>query len=126
MKYSAAFERDWNFYLANRKKFMFSGELPPKIVCDEQGVEAKRAFHSLDSQGKLLSTCEPELLAEVIVCKKSINMHIKQWAEGYEDCFIGRQEYLEEFLGDVPEWVVKSFKNQILKSHRISARRIAA
>jgi len=113
MKYSKNFERDYEFYLRHIGRFRFAGGAQiPEPEFKEDGVSAKRAFHILDSQGKLVPTREPERLVDLIVTKKGINFHLKMWAEGYDDCLQGVWEYMGEFQ-DPPEWVEKAFRNQI-------------
>ena len=63
MKYSEAFERDWNWYYKWKDVFTFSGK-PLKFIAieDKNGVSAKEAFYKIDSNGKNIPTKEPELL----------------------------------------------------------------
>ncbi len=86
-KYSPNFERDYNFYLSNLENFTFCGTLNPKhiAVYDSNGVDAKKAFHSIESNGKNPATKEKELLDNLLLCKASVNFQIKQWAEGLAD-----------------------------------------
>jgi hypothetical protein len=113
-KYKQAFERDWNFYCQNKDKFNFSGGKIPIIISDPEGKDAKRVFHRYDSQGKMMSCKEPELLEEIFACKVAVNMHLKVWADGYTDVAIPAEELLKEFI-DPPEWVGESLRNQIKK-----------
>jgi len=59
---------------------------------------------------------EPELLKEVITCKKSINLHIKMWVDGYEDMMMGIEEYMKEFI-DPPIWVYNSFIKSLIRKN---------
>ncbi len=119
IKYSEAFERDWKFYTNNLDKFSFwGGDVIFEPIHDVNGISAKEFFHKLDSTGmeKMKSkTCsEPKLVADVLRFKKALNFHIKQWSEGYNDCGMPIQEYLEMF-SDPPDWVETSFRNQLYK-----------
>lgn len=84
MKYSKNFERDYNWYLKYKSIFIFSGSPPKKIEIGYK-YTAKEAFYLYDSQGKLVSTYEPELLQQIFKCKESVNFQIKQWVEGLSD-----------------------------------------
>jgi len=84
MKFSKNFERDYNWYLKYKDIFIFSGS-PTKKIETGNKYSAKEAFYLYDSQGKLVSTYEPELLQQIFKCKESINFQIKQWVEGLTD-----------------------------------------
>ncbi len=114
MKYKPAFERDYLFYYQNRHRFKFAGCLIPQVPCQSDGVDAKKAFWNFDSKGKLLPCREPELFAEIMSCKKSINLHLIMWAEGYQDCLISVSELMESFI-DPPTWVKEALIKQIEK-----------
>ena len=114
----------------NMEKFNFAGCPVPTVIHDPEGVDAKRAFHKFDSQGRVVPCREPELFQKILICKKAINMHIKMWADGYLDCMIPMEDHeprleegddtflLDEFV-DPPEWVATSLRNQIAKAlHR--------
>jgi len=124
-KYSDNFERDNKFYFENIKHFNFCGTLTPKFeaIEDINGKTAKEVFYLIDSTGKNYPTCEPKLLNELLMCKASVNFHIKQWAEGRADgtlpfCeFAGDSEVLEwkiemikhKYFGWLPNWSKKIF-----------------
>ena len=113
MKYSKNFNRDYNFYLPNKGIFTFSGDRVDVPVDMENGVSCKESFRSWDSMGKILPTKEPELLKSVIICKKSINLHIKMWVEGYGEMMEGVEFYMDLFQGEPPQWVENSFLKQL-------------
>ena len=124
-KYSDNFERDNKFYFENIKHFNFCGTLTPKFeaIEDINGKTAKEVFYLIDSTGKNYPTCEPKLLNKLLMCKASVNFHIKQWAEGRADgtlpfCeFAGDGEALEwkieiikhKYFGWLPNWIKKIF-----------------
>lgn len=113
MKFSKKFNRDYEFYLQNRDTFTFCG-VGVEVKGDlENGVSAKQSFQSFDTDGKVLPTNEPDLLKSIIVCKKSINLHIKMWVEGYDEMMEGVEFYLNIFVGDPPPWVEQSFRKQL-------------
>ena len=114
MKLSAKFIRDWNFYLANKAKFNFPGVEVPIPEFDSDGISAQEAFYIFDSTGKLSPCSQPGLLKAVIVCKKAINLQIKMWVEGFLDMGEVIEYYMAEFF-QPPDWVEKSFRNQLVK-----------
>ena len=111
MKFSPRFNRDWQFYKVNAKKFSFCGE-DVKIDSSYTGVSAKQAFYALDSRGVRLPTREPAQLKAVLECKKSINLHIRMWAEGYNDMLLGFADYLAEFINP-PDWVELALRRAV-------------
>lgn len=113
-RFSQRFERDYLFYEQNRHKFSFCG-IYINVEADEKGMSAKRAFYMLDTHGRSVLCREPSLLKEIITCKKSVNLHIRSWAEGWDDCCESIETYLAEFT-DPPEWVEKALKEQVLKT----------
>lgn len=60
-----------------------------------------------------------KLLEEMIICKKSINFHIKMWAEGYLDMMEHYSYYLESYE-NYPEWIKISLCGQIKKMHNLT------
>lgn len=56
---------------------------------------------------------EPELLSELLMCKASVNFHIKMWADGMK-----REILFEKDLDEIqqsygcPDWVTTAVKNQ--------------
>ena len=79
----------------------------------------KFVFFILDSEGKNNFCSEPQLLVEILTCKASINLQIKQWAQGRSEYILSKNE-IEEYTNyyKCPEWVlisVESQKEKILK-----------
>ena len=109
-----AFQRDWTFYLNNRTTFNFCGCTVPETSIDPDGVSAMEAFYVFDSRGKIQDCREPKLFREILICKKSINFHIKMWAHGYNDTFTGVPELLGSFI-EPPDWVEIALRKQIYK-----------
>ena len=114
MKFSKNFERDYCFYLSNRNIFNFSGVVPKyKAIPDEYGYTAKECMFYIDSCGKNVPRREPELLSELLMCKASVNFHIKMWADGMK-----REILFEKDLDEIqqsygcPDWVTTAVKNQ--------------
>lgn len=119
-KFKPTFEKDYNFYLANRHAFDFSGSdikaQYASLVMDEKGKTAKECFHKLDSEGKLLPCKEPELLLDLLKCKAAVNLQIKIWAESraeYTLSLFELKEYLDHY--QAPEWVLKAVEKQKVK-----------
>lgn len=109
------FDRDWEFLLANKDFHTFAGGEIVEIPFDPKGVSAKDCFKKYDTSGKIVASSEPELVREVIRCKKAINFQIKMWGMGYYDIGEGIAYYLKEFI-DPPPWVAESLLNQIKKT----------
>jgi len=60
-------------------------------------------------------TCtDPDRFSEVLRCKRGINLHLKMWADGWDD-FCEPLGYYMEVFDDPPPWVEQSFKNQVMK-----------
>ncbi len=116
-KYSKNFDRDYEFYMRHLGRFQFAGGAEiPEVPFDENGVDAKRAFHKFDSNGKLVPCNEPELFKNLLTTKKGINFHFKMWAEGFNDFREPIDYYLDEF-DDPPKWVRSAFIEQVAKQH---------
>jgi len=114
MKYSKNFERDWKFYTCNLNVFNFAGKPAPEIVQDfGDGLDAKECFCIYDTTGELKPCTKPQLLQSVLVCKASVNLHIKLWVQGIIHSVLGLHE-LGEYLDSLnaPGWVMKAVINQ--------------
>ena len=138
-KFSAQFERDYQFYLSNIKNFTFAGsnvkdgfdiqypeelsktriengitvDVSFSIPYSEQGKNAKTCFWILDSQGKKVPCSEPKLLVDLLTCKAAINLQIKIWAQSRAEMTLSKielQEYLDHY--QAPEWVFMAIENQ--------------
>jgi hypothetical protein len=120
---STAFERDWAFYTANAAAFDFSGSYPPDVVHDPAGPNAKRAFHAYDSRGVLQATSEPDLLRRVLVCKASVNLHVRMWAEGVVDGTMLPSDFaqIQQDMSP-PPWLFEAVERQ---AQRLRANRHA-
>jgi len=122
MKYSTAFERDWDFYTRNLDFFSFSGKPAPEIVVSsEGGPDAKECFYIYDSTGLLKPCVCPELLQRVLVCKASVNLHIKFWAYGMASGLLLLAE-LYKYLSELraPQWVADAVVAQAGKLARVN------
>ena len=117
MKYSKNFERDYQFYLTNAQKFNFAPD-QPVIEESSDGKDAKYCFWKFDSTGEMLACNEPEILRALIICKKSVNFHLKMWASGFTDMEMNIDEYLAEFISS-PAWVKVSFEKLLSIKHEI-------
>jgi hypothetical protein len=115
-KYSAAFNRDYEFYMNNLLRFDFAGREIPVITSHPEGSDAKRCFYVFDSRGKLPPCREPEILASLLRTKASVNLHIKLWAAGrFDGTFPGVEfdEYMREI--GAPDWVKLAVRKQQYK-----------
>jgi hypothetical protein len=116
MKYSKKFEEDYNLYFRLKDIFNFSpfdvlkGRKPiPNI----KNYSAKEAFFYLDSQGKLYDTPEMDLLIQLLICKASINFHIKMYAQTRAEETLSFKE-LKEIQREyrLPPWFVEAVEKQ--------------
>ncbi len=112
-KYSANFNRDFNWYLSVRNFFDFSGAIPDKIVFDKSGITGKQAFLKYDSEGKLLPTKHPTMLAKLILLKGGVNLHIKMYAEDRASGLFGLIEFRALCIKlKAPYWFRLAVENQ--------------
>ncbi len=116
-KYSVNFERDFNWYLSMRNTFDFDGQLyRTDIVYDKDGVDAKRAFFLLDSQGKMTPTKHPTMLRQLIKVKGGTNLHIAMYAEDRASGILPSIEF-DEWCDEwkVPKWFIEAVERQTHK-----------
>lgn len=113
MKYSKRFQEDYQFYNKNTQRFNFCGKKPEQIDLNPGGFDAKKCFYLRDSTGVSHPCKEPEKLQELLVCKASVNWHIKQWSEGLTEGSTLPHE-INEIVKDIqaPEWVLKAIVGQ--------------
>lgn len=112
-KYSKGFERDWKFYNDNKDRYNFCGEEIDIAVWSPTGVDAKYAFLKYDSKKEIFPTKEPELLNSILLCKASVNLHIKMYAEDLERGTFSLID-LEEIRTETraPAWFMQAVWNQ--------------
>lgn len=117
MKYSKNFERDYFWYLSNKKTFIFSGS--PKKELKQGNKTAKECFYIYDSTGKLEGCSEPQLLQEVLLCKEAINFQIKEWAQDRAKGYLPRTEF-EKIINEyhLLDWMVKAVERQKCKYYQ--------
>ncbi len=113
VKYSTAFNRDFEFYRRNLDLFSFAGKPVPSVIQSPGGASAKRCFHVYDSTGQITPCREPALLQRLLVCKASVNLNVRLWAQGIK-CGVLCPPELGEFLESIgaPGWVLKAARNQ--------------
>lgn len=112
MRYSDNFVRDVHFYLQNRHRFTFFGGIVPPPPFDRTGVSGVRAFWLFDTKGRSVPTRHPRLFVALMRTKKSINWHIKEWADGFEDMLEPIAYYLNGFTNP-PAWVEASLRGAV-------------
>lgn len=135
MKYSKANERDFKFYLTNRKVFSFCGTGRDSItntpIFDKRGVSGKHAFFSIENNGKNIPTKHPNLLSSLLLAKASVNFNIRMWAEGRADGTLPLIEFSQKTASikyphlsieidgkdietelNLPQWIVTAVENQ--------------
>lgn len=116
MKYTKNFNRDWDFYLNHSDMFTFSGASPKVFEYDPDGPDAKETFYRWESDCVLVPTKEPELLQRIHITKGSVNFHIRQWVEGFEDFMEPIEFYLESFTNP-PKWVRKALEGSLVRKY---------
>lgn len=115
MKYSAAFNRDFNWFLKMRHIFDFDGALPLDVEYDKNGIDGKKAFLLYDSQGKLLPTKHPILFQTLIKIKGGINLHIKMYAEDRASGLLS----LIELRGMCIKWKAPSWFREAVERQKV-------
>lgn len=119
MKYSKKFKEDYDLYLRLKDTFNFApfdvlkGKTPTPT---SKVITAKEAFYYWDSQGKLYKTLEMDLLVQILICKASLNFHIKMYAETRAEGTLSYVE-LEEMQRELklPDWFIAAVEKQKLK-----------
>lgn len=117
MKYSDNFVRDVRFYFRNRHRFVFFGGVVRQPPYSRKGVSGIEAFRLFDSNGRLVPTKHPRLFVALMRTKKSINWHIKEWADGFEDMFESVLYYVYQFV-DPPPWIRCSLEGAIERVYK--------
>lgn len=122
IKFSKRFEEDFAFYSANTRfayckenlLWEIGGNPIPEIGVDST-ITVKEAFYHFDTHGKIVSCDDPQQLRVLIVTKRMINWHIKEWASG---CLYGEplKTYIQLFINP-PDWVKKALMHQIKKAY---------
>lgn len=92
----------------------------PIVVEDPGGVSALEAFDAKDSRGKDMPCREGDLLRRVLRAKGSLNLQIKQWAEGVSEGLFLIDEFVDDFPW-LPDWVWNAVFNQAKKRHSVKA-----
>ena len=109
MKYSIKFEKDWDWFVKYKEVFNFHGKSPVKFIETKEGLSAKECFQKFDSKGIKLPCCEIELLNEILICKGSINLNIKMWAEDRAKGILPKIEFdkiCKEY--ELLDWMIQS------------------
>lgn len=119
MDYSKRFEEDYSFYYRNKNKYNFCGKdvIKDFVITEGPGMDAKECFYRYDSHGEREFTCpNKEELVSLIICKASINLHMKMYAEGYAEYTLLRSE-LEEIVKNIgaPKWFMDGIEKQANK-----------
>src|SRR6185312_10751632 len=116
-KYSNRFNEDYDFYMYNIEKLNFCGSHVDLV--EKGNLDVKKAFFLWDSQGRITNCENPELLRKLIITKKSVNLHIKMWAEGRLEMTLPICDWETiqiEFM--LPDWAIKSCDNQMIILYR--------
>ncbi len=115
MRYSDNFLRDVRFYFRNRRKFDFFGGIVDPPPFSRNGLDGIKAFWLFDTKGQLRPTKHPRLFVALVRTKKSVNWHIREWADGFLDMFEPIIYYLNEFTNP-PAWVEMSLRKAIVRN----------
>lgn len=117
MRYSDNFLRDVRFYLGNRHRFTFFGGIVQAPLFDRTGVSGVEAFWLFDTTGRHVPTKHPRLFVALMRTKKSINWHIKAWADGFWDMCEQISFYLNEIV-NCPTWVESALRGAIIRADK--------
>ncbi len=121
MKITQRHQNDFATYIRWRDEcsdFCPQTFIVPLISAAKSPQTVLEAFVEYDTHGKLtrplqrLEDAEP--LRKAVEGKASLNLHIKMWVEGYEDCggvFWLESELMPEYHW-LPSWVWKAVQNQ--------------
>lgn len=116
MKYSKRFNEDYNLYLRLKDIYNFApfdvtkGKQP---ITNNNNYTAKEVFYYFDSQGKLFDTNELDLVLQLLICKSSINFHIKMYAQTRAEGTLSYKELLDiQKEYQLPQWFVDAVEKQ--------------
>lgn len=123
MRYSDNFMRDVRFYLQNRHKFIFFGGIVASPQFARAGISGVEAFRLFDSTGCRVPTKHPRLFIALMRTKKSVNWHIKEWADGFHDMFESITYYVRQFV-DPPSWIEGAIRGAIAQATNKRHKRI--
>jgi len=90
---------------------------------DPEGYDPIQCYVLIDSHGERSGPhpCnDPDTLDKVLRGKENVNLQIKMWVESVMDSTLWPEE-VKEYTKDYPEWVFKSFLNQL---HREIVKKI--
>lgn len=127
MKYSAAFERDFKWYMSMWRIFNFDGASDytnkkgePVVVYDKKGISGKEAFFHWDSSGKIIPTKHPNLLHRLLKTKGSVNLHIKMYAQDRASGLFPGLEFRAFCIKyRCPQWFKDAVENQKGKYYKL-------
>lgn len=117
-KYSASFNRDFNWYLYIRSIFNFDGgdSTRHEVIYDKNGLDGRYAFFKWDSNGILLPTKHPNILRSLLKTKGSVNLHIRMYAQGRAEGTFPLIEFRAFCIKNkVPKWFAEAVENQKFK-----------
>lgn len=119
MKITKKNKRDLEFYFRNRNNFRFSGTFEPLFepIYLKNGVNGFIAFLSIDNNGKNIPTKHPELLRRLLLCKASLNFHIKLWSESRADGTLPLIELSKKYIFD--NYGIKEKEKDVIFSTKI-------
>lgn len=115
MNYSKGFNRDFNWLLSVRHKFVFSGKaIKITPIFDINGVTGKEAYFKYESSGKNTPTKHPLLFKTLVQAKASANFHAKElYGKDRANGFLSGFE-MEEIHNELksPKWFIDAVNNQ--------------
>lgn len=115
MRYSDNFVRDVRFYLRNRHKFTFFGGIVEQPPFSRIGFDGVEAFWVFDTKGRSIPTRHPRIFVALMRTKKSVNWHIKEWADGFYDMFESILYYVHQFVKP-PGWVEGAIRGAVARA----------
>ena len=116
MKIGNKAKEDFNFYLKNRKVFVFSGTLNSNYDAIKGNATAIKAFYSIDTFGKNIGTKHPNILKAVLQTKAAVNFQIKQWAQGRADGTLPLSEFSKKYLFENATSPIVEFEREAILS----------
>lgn len=120
IKFSKRFDEDYDFYLLNCNRYNFAGKdvvSEFKIIESCDGLSTKECFYHYDSSGTKEFICkDKDELIKIIICKASVNLHIKMYAEGFAEYSLSLKE-LKDIASEIkaPDWFLQAITKQAAK-----------
>lgn len=84
----------------------------------DDGYTPLECFVYFDSRGETLPCKDIRKFKSILHGKEMVNLQIKMWVDSFVDGFLlVSPEEIKEICRDYPEWVYKSYCNQLKKTY---------